>query len=1066
MTDFGDHPHTKGSGSEPSFSHPETARRLRDAIEKVVTDQVNSMRPLDQYGVVTGIDPDGRKVWVDINSVGTSIPVHVGSIMPTAIGQRVRISTVRPGDMVVTDVYGTSVLTAETKPELPNVTGLGVSSGNEQLFLTWDDVAPKYEVQAAEDVGFTTGVRGPWITNNNGITVSDLIGATTYYVRVRSVNSSETQVDDFWATGSGVPAVQPGGSDGSPPDSPSPQPTCVAGIGMIAATWAAATGTVDTVIYEVHVSTISGFTPSPETLLIESSSRFVSITHLPDGLPFLGGGSLQLLYGTNIFVRIIAKDVDGTASMSAQGFAAPLRVELGDVGSIVASDLSDGSAPTSSPAATVTGGFGYMYLKWDHITNVDPVDYEVHMSANSGFTPTSTTLVGSTPSNFFFIRNRSAQAGGGDLDPDVTYYVKIVATDEDGSAPASSQTSGNSSRIPTDAIQQLAISEALIADAAITNAKIADLAVDNAKIVDLSVTNAKIGALAVGTANIQALAVTEALIADLSVSTAKIQNLAVTDAQIDNLTVEKLRGGSITAQAITLDGFGGITIGTLGYLQSANFVDGVSGYQLLSDNAQLNNVTIRGAAHIGGTLNGTTGTFAGELQAVTGTFDVVTVNNTIRSSNHVSFTTGWAMGGTYGFELNSGQMHIGGGGNDSFHLIDDGTHWAGHQDYASAPFRVSKEGGLRALFAEITGNVNITSGSLNIGGGNGFHVENNGNFYTGGAPFNSATWRVSSDGFMSIGGFDYASAFFQVTNTGDLTATNATVQGTINSSTINSSSIYTGYIEGGTVAGAFIRSSVSASANRVEMSGSDIRFYNGATFTGYIDGYSTFGNPFFSSTGTRSIGLKTAGSGDVFLETGAAGGGVYMNIGGVTATAYNAEFGREPTFGLAAKNVFWGQNVFPNTGSGAAESGYNLRWTAAGVIYYENSTARVKRNIRNADRTAPPGGFPKIARLYERVGEDDGVEELSAVAEEMAAIDPKLANYGQMAVVGTGQPGDPTLQYDENEPLAPVDINDRAILVTNWDRISDLEALRIPLKFSNANTRMDELEARIAALEA
>jgi hypothetical protein len=102
---------------------------------------------------------------------------------------------------------------------------------------------------------------------------------------------------------------------------------------------------------------------------------------------------------------------------------------------------TDGSAPSSSPAApTVLGGPGFLSVAWTAVANADPVTYEVHVSVTTGFTPSAGTLVGEVSGTLYFIKQMPDDT---DLDYGITYYVKIVAKDTDGSAAAGSQGSGS-----------------------------------------------------------------------------------------------------------------------------------------------------------------------------------------------------------------------------------------------------------------------------------------------------------------------------------------------------------------------------------------------------------------------------------------------------------------------------------------------------------------------------------------------------------------------------------------------------------------------------------------------
>jgi len=99
------------------------------------------------------------------------------------------------------------------------------------------------------------------------------------------------------------------------------------------------------------------------------------------------------------------------------------------------------------------------------------------------------------------------------------------------------------------------------------------------------------GALAtldvVGTAQIQDAAITTAKIGDLQVTGAKIADATITSAKISDLTFDKITAGTNTAS---------LTIGSGGYIQSANYSPGSAGFKISgSGDAEFNDVTVRGA---------------------------------------------------------------------------------------------------------------------------------------------------------------------------------------------------------------------------------------------------------------------------------------------------------------------------------------------------------------------------------------------------------------------------------------------------------------------------------------
>jgi hypothetical protein len=100
---------------------------------------------------------------------------------------------------------------------------------------------------------------------------------------------------------------------------------------------------------------------------------------------------------------------------------------------------TDGLPPAISPTPTIQPGLGTLFVSWPAIANADPVDYEVHVSTTTGFTPGPTTLSATTGATQAVIRTLP---DGTPLDYATTYYVRLIATDADGAAAAGTQASG------------------------------------------------------------------------------------------------------------------------------------------------------------------------------------------------------------------------------------------------------------------------------------------------------------------------------------------------------------------------------------------------------------------------------------------------------------------------------------------------------------------------------------------------------------------------------------------------------------------------------------------------
>lgn len=565
--------------TETSFADPTLAARLRDAMETHIIATVNNVRPSDQIGTVVDIYPDLSKCDVLFPGDVDPVPVKLGAVIPASVGTTVRVSGPL-GDRYVSDIYGAAVTTTPPSGYVDAPLSFDLVAGIMLVSATWDAVVgvTQYYIELADDAAFTVNHRA-YYTSALQFTENNLIPGTTVYARVSAVTNGGVGTPS--AVDSAVVQDFPPSStmtDGIAPAS-SPNPVCTAGIGYVLAQWLQIVN-VDPVTYEVHVSLTSGFTAGPLTKLGEvTEGTFYFVRTLADGTP--------LAYGANVFVRIIAKDGDGAAGQSAQAFAAPFQVNTGDAGSIAIDTLSDGVIPSTSPnSPIITSGIGYLFVKWDFITNADPVSYEVHISDTSGFLPGSNTLVGVTPSNYFFIKNLGSGLGGGSLVYGTTYYIKIRAKDADGTQNAGTQSTGFTVQANTADIAVNAITAAsgIIADLAVGTAKIQDAAITNLKVADASISSAKIQNLAVGTAQI----------ADAAIATAKIGDLQVTTAKISGLTVDKLLAGTIAGQTIILNGSTSI-------LKSSGFVAGSAGWQIKGDGtAEFNNVTIRGALVAGG----------------------------------------------------------------------------------------------------------------------------------------------------------------------------------------------------------------------------------------------------------------------------------------------------------------------------------------------------------------------------------------------------------------------------------------------------------------------------------
>lgn len=117
---------------------------------------------------------------------------------------------------------------------------------------------------------------------------------------------------------------------------------------------------------------------------------------------------------------------------------------------------SDGSAPSSSPTPSIDPGLGTLDVRWARIPNNDEVNYAVHASVNSGFTPDANNKVGDTTGTFMSL---SVLPDGTRLPRDNPTFVRIVASDTDGVAAVSPQGSGTPDSLDSDDFGDVGINE-------------------------------------------------------------------------------------------------------------------------------------------------------------------------------------------------------------------------------------------------------------------------------------------------------------------------------------------------------------------------------------------------------------------------------------------------------------------------------------------------------------------------------------------------------------------------------------------------------------------------------
>ena len=295
--------------------------------------------------------------------------------------------------------------------------GVAFSGGLQTATVTWTentelDVANgagMYEVQIDTANTFSTANLKTIKTASTITSFVNLISNTTYYTRLRAIDSLGL-AGAYSAIVSGAVGIVAGASsDGLAPSS-SPTPSVSGGIGYLFVNWTAITN-ADPVIYEVHISTATGFTTGAGTKVGELAGTIISLEKDAAGA--------ALAYGTTYYVKIIAKDKDGVAAAGTQASGSIARVLTSDltVGAVDSTILAP-AVTTSITNAQTTANTG--------VTNASTAQTQANTAttnaataqtqANTATTNASTALTTAQGKNVTFIQGTTPTAlAAGDL---------------------------------------------------------------------------------------------------------------------------------------------------------------------------------------------------------------------------------------------------------------------------------------------------------------------------------------------------------------------------------------------------------------------------------------------------------------------------------------------------------------------------------------------------------------------------------------------------------------------------------------------------------------------------
>ena len=388
---------------------------------------------------------------------------------------------------------------------------------------------------------------------------------------------------------------------------------------------------------------------------------------------------------------------------------------------------------------------------------------------------------------------------------------------------------------------------------------------------------------------------------DLSLN--RVNNVNATGVQPGSLlpATSNSSGGTFQAGTDAAGVMSGQYVGNFvmqaGYMESSNFVTGVSGWTILSTgDVEFNN-----------------GVFRGTLVATTGNIGGWTINAT--SITDTAGATGMSSTVTGG---------------------DDIRFWAGNATPALAPFRVTEAGVLVASSATITGSITATTGS--IGG------------WTIGATSFSDTAGVTGLSSAVTGGDDIriwagnvtpGSAPFRVTEAGALVASSATITGSITATS--------GAIGGFTInATSFTDTTATFGLSSAVTGGDDIRFWAGNVTPASAPFRVTESGVITATSGTIggwTLGTTSLISGTLGNTVGLDSGGTNPAIYAGSATPLSAPFYVTKAGVLSATSGTIGGCVLATTSigsttfvSGPLGSGWNISNT--GTAEFQNISVR------------------------------------------------------------------------------------------------------------------------------
>lgn len=264
--------------------------------------------------VIKNLEP-GKKYAIRIYPYDSNNSVNIGSCDTTKIATTANATVPAPSTLVFETIpYGVNVRWTEP--------------------ITSDTLIDHYEVTISA-TGFTSKTVN---TYSNTATFLQLSAGKTYTVTVKTIDTykieSSTVTGTFSLNADGI------SSDQSPPPAVSNLVVRPSFKSLILR-WDSVSNK-DYTTYEVHMSTSTGFTPAPGTLIATVDGNFYVINKLQNGE--------DLNLDTTYFIAILSKDADGTVTTGlTYASGKPSKVNNGDVnaGAITANSIEAGAISAS-----------------------------------------------------------------------------------------------------------------------------------------------------------------------------------------------------------------------------------------------------------------------------------------------------------------------------------------------------------------------------------------------------------------------------------------------------------------------------------------------------------------------------------------------------------------------------------------------------------------------------------------------------------------------------------------------------------------------------------------------